>query len=391
MRKAIGVILLITAAAALMYRARSLAADIIILKNGNKIEGTVEELDENRIRVLLKRGSVTLERKLIKKIIRIETDRQIYEKRLKRIEQKSYKLEADKVKDLFELYDFCREKELEKEARALLETILEIEPDNERAKFEKHEWETLDKARQELAREWREKRSEKPTGKEQPLEEQTESVKRKQLEEALMDVSTEGIVVEEGSGFDRIRIRYKKDFIIKRFGEPQVSERPPRPLSKWAEALDVEYEYYSYSYLPIIFVIFKPKGTIEAMLFEKDFRGRLKRGVKIGSTRDLVYKKYGKPRRTLDISSIKYPYLPPRVLYVSGRSRPDSGKDKAASGAPDAEWKNVNAKNYSIIYYPKPFNLTFYFDENKKVERFFATTNIRRRVKKKRPPSKRRT
>ena len=218
-----------------------------------------------------------------------------------------------------------------------------------------------------------------------------ESTELDKLEEVLTDVSTENIVVQEGSGFDKIRIKYKKDFIIERFGEPQVSEIPPPPLVKWAEALDVEYEYYSYTYLPVVFVIFKPKGTIEAILFEKDFRGRLKRGVKIGSTRDEVYEKYGKARRTLDVSGIKYPYLSPRILYVSGRSRANPAGDAEPSGASTAEQTNVHVENSSIIFYPRPFNLTFYFDESRRVERFFITSNTKRKVKKKKPPGKRRS
>jgi len=104
--------------AAMLILPCSASADIVIMKDGSRMEGIVKEEGAN-IRIILDYGHVILPMSRISQVIKCNTPRQEYEKKLAAIpEGDNDKLEA--------LLQWCREKKLENEAKKLVFKIAKL-------------------------------------------------------------------------------------------------------------------------------------------------------------------------------------------------------------------------------------------------------------------------
>lgn len=112
-------------ALALLLLSSALLADVIHLKNGGRVEGTIEDRGETLI-VTTRFGSVTLERSDVARIEQKETLRELYEQRRRSIDPKD-------PDQLVKLGEWCREKGWAAQATKEWQAALKLDPEHQGA------------------------------------------------------------------------------------------------------------------------------------------------------------------------------------------------------------------------------------------------------------------
>lgn len=105
------------------------SADVVRLKNGGTLEGKVRDTGNGQIEILLPYGSLALEADLVASVERSAT---IDEEVAARLRQ----LDADDAQGLYELAQWCRDRDAYTLAGRLLEEVLVIDPDHTEARHE---------------------------------------------------------------------------------------------------------------------------------------------------------------------------------------------------------------------------------------------------------------
>ncbi len=104
----------------------SVDADIIHLKNGGKVEGTVESESGGVLTVKTRFGRQKIPRANVDRIEKAERTIDVYERKRKALDEKD-------AKAVFALAQWCRENSLSKQARTLLERTVTLDPRHEEA------------------------------------------------------------------------------------------------------------------------------------------------------------------------------------------------------------------------------------------------------------------
>ena len=114
---------------AFLVFASTALADVIHLKTGQKLEGTILSETPTTVTIQTRFGTTSVERSRIEKIEHKRTARQIHDER-------KAALAADDVNGRFELAMFCKESRLTRQYQALLKEILELVPQHDGANRE---------------------------------------------------------------------------------------------------------------------------------------------------------------------------------------------------------------------------------------------------------------
>jgi hypothetical protein len=118
-------------------------ADLILLKNGGKIEGKVTTIKDDLIMITLPNGSMTLPRGEVKQIIRGVTNVELYQ-------QLKVAIDPNDAEGYYQLGLWCWEHKLPQYHKESLTAAITINPDHEKARkalgYERHEgrWITND-------------------------------------------------------------------------------------------------------------------------------------------------------------------------------------------------------------------------------------------------------
>jgi len=121
-------------------------ADILWFKNGRKLEGKVQELPDGRIEIAMSFGTLAFE---ADRIDRVETALTLDEI----VQQALTNLGPDETDQLLELADWCRDRDANTLANRVLETLVELDPENVEARHRLgfvrvgNRWATEDEAR----------------------------------------------------------------------------------------------------------------------------------------------------------------------------------------------------------------------------------------------------
>lgn len=113
-------------AALVVFASSFVDADIIHLKNGGKIEGTVEGESDGVLTVKTRFGRQKIPRANVERIEKAANTIDVYK-------QKRKALDETDAEAVFALATWCRENSLSKQARALFEKTVEVDPKHARA------------------------------------------------------------------------------------------------------------------------------------------------------------------------------------------------------------------------------------------------------------------
>lgn len=94
-------------------------ADVVVLTNGDKVEGKILEEGSSAIRIITKYGEITISRRRIARIVKETEEHAEYRKKTEEL-----------AKEHVKLAQWCKEKGLEEEAKTHFETALELDPEN---------------------------------------------------------------------------------------------------------------------------------------------------------------------------------------------------------------------------------------------------------------------
>lgn len=101
-------------------------SDVVHLKDGRTVEGTIIEQTDEKVIVQTKNGTASFARADVTKIETKETPDQEFKRR---------KTEAGKdAQKLFDLYLWCKQKDQDKNATTILREIIKVDPDHENAR-----------------------------------------------------------------------------------------------------------------------------------------------------------------------------------------------------------------------------------------------------------------
>ncbi len=101
-------------------------ADVLWLKNGRSLEGKVRELPDGKVEIILSFGSFAFSKAQVDRVESSITLEEIVDEALRN-------LGPDDSESLFELAQWCRDKNAHTLARQLFEEVLAIDPDHEGA------------------------------------------------------------------------------------------------------------------------------------------------------------------------------------------------------------------------------------------------------------------
>lgn len=105
----------------------TIEADVVILKNGGKLRGIVKKQTKNKVIITLPYGTLIVEKRLIKKIIRSITPLDIYN-------EKSSQLKNEDLEGHYNLALWCKENGLYIQHKKELEHIIRLDSTHEKAR-----------------------------------------------------------------------------------------------------------------------------------------------------------------------------------------------------------------------------------------------------------------
>ncbi len=106
----------------LIFVAWTAAADVVVLKNGNRLEGEIVSQDDQSVTVRIGRAEMSVPRRDIDEIIEQDTPLQLYHKMLEGLDEND-------PKGHYQISLYCLKEALNDEAAALLRRALELKPE----------------------------------------------------------------------------------------------------------------------------------------------------------------------------------------------------------------------------------------------------------------------